>query len=90
MNQLEGMTILVDAARQLPETKHLQRALKWADNRLEVLSQRKRKRDASRNELDLFFKAYEVDLQNRFGAESVKRHSRKLRRALNARIRRPG
>ena len=32
MTQMEGLTILVDAARGLPETRHLTGALKWADN----------------------------------------------------------
>jgi hypothetical protein len=48
LNQLEGLTILVDAARQLPESGHLLRALKWADRRLEVLKTRKEIRDKSR------------------------------------------
>jgi len=48
MNQLDGLTILVDAAAQLPETRHLKSALKWGNKRLEVLRLRKQKRDARR------------------------------------------
>lgn len=48
MTQREGLTILVDACRQLPETPHLLRALKWADHRLQVLQERKKKRDDAR------------------------------------------
>lgn len=40
MNQLEMLTIFVDSAAQLPETKHLKRALKQANKRIEVLRTR--------------------------------------------------
>lgn len=48
MTQLEGLTILVDAARQMPESRHLARALKWGDHRIEVLRERKKKRQDAR------------------------------------------
>jgi hypothetical protein len=43
MSQREGLTILLDAVRQLPETPHLKRAIKWGDKRLEVLQGRHQK-----------------------------------------------
>lgn len=39
------MTTLVDAAMQLPETRHLKVAIKTAEKRIEVLRQRRRRRE---------------------------------------------
>jgi len=41
MTQLEMMTTLVDAVRQMPETTHLRRAIFRAERRIEVLSARR-------------------------------------------------
>jgi hypothetical protein len=35
MNQLEALTTLVDAARQMPENKHLNRAIKVVEKKIE-------------------------------------------------------
>jgi hypothetical protein len=44
MNQLDMMSTLVDAARQLPENTILERAIKQGEKRIEVLRERYRKR----------------------------------------------
>lgn len=44
MNQLDMMTTLVDAARQLPENGTLSKAITQADARIEVLRKRYQKR----------------------------------------------
>jgi len=35
MNSREALTTLVDAARTLPENDHLNRAIKWAEKKIE-------------------------------------------------------
>ena len=44
MNALDMMTTLVDAARQLPENKHLSAAIVQAEKRIEVLRERYQRR----------------------------------------------
>lgn len=44
MNALDMMTTLVDAARQLPENPHLERAIAQGEKRIEVLRGRYQRR----------------------------------------------
>ncbi len=44
MNLLDALTTLVDAARQLPETRHLKAALKRVEQRIEVQRDRANRR----------------------------------------------
>lgn len=43
MNQREALVILFEATADLPESKHLRQARRWAERRLEVLRKRYRR-----------------------------------------------
>jgi hypothetical protein len=47
MNQLDMLTTLMDAAAQMPETRHLKAALKQAEKKLVVLRAQKIRRNGS-------------------------------------------
>jgi len=43
MNLYESTIILIDSAKQMPETPHLKRAIKRMEKRLEILQARREK-----------------------------------------------